>query len=100
MSAPERGLDSETVAWLYAQGLCSVRTPTEAAVEVAVIGHPPSRPKVRAGAVVQLAWKLDQLWGWAKSGETRSDRDGGQYYLMDKANVDAGSRSSRPWSRW
>lgn len=35
-----------------------------------------------------LRGRLDQLWGWAKSGKTRTDSDGGQYYLMDVENVD------------
>jgi hypothetical protein len=31
--------------------------------------------------------RLDQLWGWAKSGK-RSDSEGGEYYLMSVENVD------------
>lgn len=35
-----------------------------------------------------LRGKLDQLWGWAKSGKTRRDSEGGEYYLMSVENVD------------
>lgn len=36
-----------------------------------------------------LRGKLDQLWGWAKSGRATYPGDGGEYYAMDVENVDA-----------
>jgi hypothetical protein len=47
-------------------------------------GTPSMRPVVDREA---LRGRLDQLWGWAKSGRTK-DADGGEYYLMDVENVD------------
>lgn len=32
--------------------------------------------------------KLDQLWGWAKSGKATYPGDSGEYYAMDVENVD------------
>lgn len=38
----------------------------------------------------ELRGKLDQLWGWAKSGKLKDRTDPDvEYYLMDTENVDS-----------
>jgi hypothetical protein len=55
----------------------------EGAVLLGAVPGTPACPSEDA-----LRHKLEQLWGWAKSGRATYPGDGGEYYAMDIENVD------------